>query len=463
MPFVTNEQPGYTGAMSRFEHSPALQKLFTYKTKYEEVVELGVHDVGLGHFWVPRESVPLGKIDGRTFVPNAQRWDHKLELWEDQPECCARSLELLRNDESHILEAPTAWGKTVAGIFIACELGQPTLITVHKNDLVDSWMETIELAGINPKEVAVVQGSKIDHWPGKKIVIGMVQSLMRPEKFSDEFWAYFGFGIFDEVHTVGADKFSYVMQRLRARNRLGLSATPKRKDGKQQVIEYHIGPVRVHGTFIPLSPNVAVRSTGYRLPSEPYLKASGEWGIRPEKRLMHPGQPTLAYKAIAADKDRNRLIVRAAMAAYRAGRKHTLLMSALIEDHLWPLFHLLIEAGAKPEDIGWYIGYDPQNGKTITKPQLKSAAGKPLILTTDKMSSTGTNYPPWDTLCLCLPWPDVKQRIGRIMRRDRANPDKVPVVFDFLDADGMYQGFFKAREKTYFEVGAQVKRLKAIT
>ena len=50
-----------------------------------------------------------------------------------------KSTDLLLHGRSHMFEAPTGWGKTVVGGVIAARVGQPTLIVVTKEDLMDQW------------------------------------------------------------------------------------------------------------------------------------------------------------------------------------------------------------------------------------------------------------------------------------------------------------------------------------
>lgn len=454
MPYVTTETPVQTGAMSRYPYSEALEKLYTFVTKYEETVRMAVR---VENFLdVPRSTCPLGKIDTRAYFP-PQPFAHKIIPRDDQGECIARSLELLRADANHLLEAPTGWGKCYAGVAIACELGQPTLIAIQKTDLKRNWLKALRAAGIPESEIGIAQG-KDQSWRGKRYVIGMVQTMMVEDKMPQAFWDQFGLLICDEVHHMAAERFSYVMTRAKARNRLGLSATPKRKDGKNPMIFAHIGPVRVYGEVFPVKPEVIVKPTLYRLPSESYTKKDGTQGLRPLRPPV-PGRMIPTYQDMANSARRNGIIVTAVMAAYRKpdACKHLLVMSSLTE-HLEILYRLLLKAGVEPRDFGMYTG--KINGKPSTEAQLLAAAERRVILCTDKQTGEGTDFPPWDTIFLCLPWPDVEQRVGRTTRKDEDRPGKIPRVFDFLDSDGMFQSFFKARENYYARVKAKVTRVR---
>lgn len=455
MAYISTETPVQTGAMSRYPYSEAMEKLFSFVTKYDEPVCMGVRVENF--FDVPRGTVPLGKIDLRTgFTP--QPFPHKIVLRDDQPKCVKRSLELLRADENHILEAPTGWGKCFSGVAIACELGQPTVIAIQKKDLRKNWLKALRAAGVPDHDIGFAEGKK-QTWKGKRFVIAMVQTIMREERMPQAFWDQFGLLVCDEVHHMAAKCFVYVMQHSRARYRLGLSATPKRKDGKNPVVHAHIGPVRVYGEVFPLPPRVVIKPTNYRLPSESYVKADKSIGIRPIRPPM-PGRLTPTYQDMANSSARNRVLVDAIMAAYRRpdACKHLLVMSSLTE-HLQILYGLLYKAGIAPTDFGWYVGR--VGARATTEAQLEAAAARRVILCTDKQTAEGTDFPVWDTLFLCLPWPDVEQRIGRVVRKNPDDPNKIARVFDFEDRDGLFQGFAKSRLKTYFKIGAKVTKVKS--
>ena len=69
----------------------------------------------------------------------------------------------------------------------------------------------------------------------------MVQSLSMKEY--DETFDSFGLAIFDECHHLGAEVFHRSMSKVASKYMLGLSATPKRKDGLTKVFEWYIGPI----------------------------------------------------------------------------------------------------------------------------------------------------------------------------------------------------------------------------
>jgi hypothetical protein len=114
--------------------------------------------------------------------------------WQPSPSRCS----CCKHDVDHVLEAPTGWGKTYAGVAVAMGLSQTTLIVVTKTDLMPQWRNTlINLAGVDPANIGIAQADKLDY-KGRHFVLATVQSLIRPGKYDADFFRYFGFVIFDE-------------------------------------------------------------------------------------------------------------------------------------------------------------------------------------------------------------------------------------------------------------------------
>jgi superfamily II DNA or RNA helicase len=324
---------------------------------------------------------------------------------------------------------------TVYASYVASQVGQPTIIVVTKQDLMDQWYDAIvNVLKIKSSLVGKVQQDTCD-WKGKLFVIAMVHSLVIPDRYPAEMYRYFGMSVFDEVHCMAADTFSRACHLFPAKYRLGLSATPVRDDGKTRILISHIGPVTVEGHVVPMKPKVLVKKTGWAIPM---------WGDK--KMPFTPGRMAPIFKLMGSSKQRNAELVKFTLSAYKAGRR-TLLLSDLIDNHLKILFHELTRAGIPGQDIAYYIG-------GLKKEELAYAQKRHIILGTFAMCSTGTNVPVWDTLVLCVPKVKIKQSVGRILRSHSGK--KQPVVLDPLDHDSIFSAFYKSRLKQYYELGAQI-------
>ena len=71
----------------------------------------------------------------------------------------------------------------------------------------------------------------------------MIQTVSGKQKYPDYVFRDFGFMIADECHHLGAKCFSRGTGRSTIKYTLGLSATPKRKDGLSKVFKWYLGDI----------------------------------------------------------------------------------------------------------------------------------------------------------------------------------------------------------------------------
>lgn len=448
---LANDQLLSLGAAAIYPYTDGRASALSFMTKYGDQVQMW-RRVG-NSMYVPRGLVNLQGLDPQK---DYRVEGQSLELIkpalgprdDDQAMVLGSCLKYLNEGIDHVAQAPTGWGKTWLGISLGLLINKPTLIVVTKQDLVDSWRKTITNSPTAEKEPGMgLPASVIGHaqadtlsYVGKRFVIAMIHSLVRVHKYPPEFWNYFGLGIFDEVHRLGADTFQEVCYLLPAKARLGLSATPDRSDGKDRLIHSHIGPVLVKGTKIPMKAKVLVKETNWFIPDGvPY----------------GPGNMAIVTGIMAANRQRNGLIIEFVKEALQVGRR-VVVMSDLVDKHLRPLFQQLCDAGVGGENIGMYIGQNTQDRQKAKK-ALEHAKTKPVVLATYAMCKEGTDVPEWDTLVLGTPKGDVEQAIGRVTRSMKGK--KTPVILDLLDSSKIFQNFYLKRLALYYRLGATVVRM----
>lgn len=344
---------------------------------------------------------------------------------------------------SFIIQADCGYGKTYIGCALAANVGKKTLIITTKQDIIDQWVEAAEaVLGLDKKDIGVWQGNKCT--TDKTFVVGLVQSIFKgPERYGQEAYEGYGLVVVDEVHRVGADQFVKAMWWLKAALRVGLSATPKRKDGKTKVLDAHIGPVSVVGT-VPSNPVKIIRmESEFKLP-----RVTNEEGD--EVPLHHEAGRTMhIFKMMGKWDSRNALIVNFCVKALSKGR-HIVVFSDLT-DHLDLLHKLLRKAGVANKSLGYYVGLTNKvyAGNQENRKAMREEVKKlPLILATYKMFSEATNIPRLDTAILGMPKSDVEQIIGRIQRD---HPDKKEAVaLDIVDNDSyVFRAYAKKRNRFY--------------
>ena len=421
------------GAMAVYPLSPSLQKALTLRTRTDEILALATErgDYTL----VPRGLSPGAHVDRRVIGQKLNL--HSIVKMRDAEQTKVRDKagKLLDAGESFILEAGTGTGKTVIACDLIARINRKTLVIVPKSDLYNQWARELKkfLPGV---KIGFIRQNKYDV-AGKDVVIGMLHSLADAQKYPDSLRKEFGFVIWDEVHRVPAETFSRTAGMFYGRLRMGLSATPNRFDGKEILIQAHIGPVRVQSKQVKMSPLVGIYRTPWRCPRDRHGQRLRHTATRAGHILSH----------LARHEGRTALILKRVAAAHAAGRK-TVVFSDRVE-HLKLMQLCIPKLGVPLHDTALYIS-------ATKKADLEKAKTKPVIFATYGMMAEGTDIPWLDCVVLATPRSNIKQPVGRVLRE---HPDKPrPVVLDFVDRDSpLYAAWARRRELIYAELGATVK------
>lgn len=228
---LTFDNPEYANVKkySRYQYTT----VYPYVMYYDEVAD-GVITVPIGY--QPRFQCTVTK-DHRVTRP-VKYPPFVLDLREDQ-QTAADAYLYRKGDTAFAVKLPTGKGKSVLGVYLAATLGQKTLIVVHKDDLVKGWQADIKLAfdGLVKPGLIKAQSRAI----GEQITIATIQTLNRlsPRELA-KLYDRFGLVIQDEMHHCPATSFALVAD-FTARYRLGLTATPERKDGLGFVMQLYFG------------------------------------------------------------------------------------------------------------------------------------------------------------------------------------------------------------------------------
>jgi len=401
-----------------------------------EPIPLYAHENG--HFGIPREFFfkhrrPQHRVD-LDFSEGSKDW------WPAEFVGTLRPEQKLAMEETvamfhagrygGIIQAKPGWGKTVCALSITCKLNIPTLVVVHKEFLMNQWEERIRKF-IPGARIGRVQQDECD-FRGKTVVMGMVHSLGGKQPYPDDLWDWPGLIIVDECHRIGARTWSVVPPRFRAKYRLGFTATPRRKDGADDVFWQHIGPILFAGKEERLKPKVKRVWSKFKL-------------VKTDRFNPNLAPKSLLMNFLCASRHRNDTILSQVVAALEAGRKCIVLSErlkhlAILEEQLcgmWP-------AAAGPISIGQYVG-----GKK--KAQLEESAKAKVIFATVQYASEGLDIPALDTLFLTTPISDVEQAVGRILRPFEGKKD--PIVVDFRDDSiPMFEAMGRKRDRYYDRV-----------
>ena len=137
--------------------------------------------------------------------------------------------------------APAGAGKTIMGCAAINEIGRPTLWLTHTKDLMYQTKTRAEatLGGVG--KIGLL-GDGITDWGDGKLIIATVQTLQANPYLVEALDPIIGLIIIDEAHHFPAAQFIEVAGKFSAARILGLTATPDRKDRLEMYMYSGIGP-----------------------------------------------------------------------------------------------------------------------------------------------------------------------------------------------------------------------------
>ncbi len=350
-----------------------------------------------------------------------------------------RAAQALLEHSIGVFVAPPGIGKTVVGTYLVAARARNTLILVHRQPLLDQWIAQLSIfLGVDPKTIGQIGAGK--RAPTGRLDVAMLQSLVR-EGQVDDVVATYGHVIVDECHHVPAVSFERVLAEVKARFLTGLTATPRRRDGLQPILEMQIGPVRY---------DVDPKSQAARRPFEHRLIVR-ETAFRGSSLDPHRGIQAL-YGSLAADERRNCLILDDVVRAVEEKRSPILLTER--KDHLEDLAtrlrpfvkHLVVLRG----------GMTPSERREVVAQLASIPDSEPrLVVATGRYIGEGFDDARLDTLFLTMPVSWKGTLIQYAGRLHRLYPTKTEVrIYDYVDRQiPLFLRMFEKRLRGYRAIG----------
>lgn len=382
--------------------------------------------------WLPRGLLPRV----RELVPDLRVYDARVVVpevghgWRGQlrPEQADAVWRLYRQGGG-VLVAPPAAGKTESGLALVACWRQPALWLAHTRDLVDQAVDRAQRVLQLPRGgLGVIGAGRGDTW-GTHLTVATIQSLAR-KRYAAE--SRIGAVVHDECHHSASPSWARVLNRMPARYRLGLTATPERTDGLHPLMYDLLGrPVVIPFAQMvalgrALMPSIEQLDTQFR------CSPGADWNRIQEER--------------ATDPQRNFVICALAYGLWRAGHRVIVLVeriehTRLLAAALGALYHCPASAVSGPV-------------ASLTRKQAFGAlAEERRVLVATKLLDEGVDLPLADRLILGAAQrsePLLWQRVGRVIRAPAGKADAVvwdlidPLVPSLLDQAEQREGVYRA-------------------
>ena len=304
---------------------------------------------------------------------------------------------------SGILSLAPGKGKTVCALHAWSQLRVPMLIVVNTEDLMRQWRNRIaEHTSLKAADVGWIKSDKWD-WEGKPIAVATVQTLAsRWTEISEECRRYWGIVCYDETHILGGPHFNLAAP-LGYGLRWGLSATPHRSDGLENLYIFHIGPILYQNLEHDITPTCYFVSTGIEMTDADKKKVRGQDAYLRNWLAEHP--------------ERNKLIREWEDDALGEGRTIINFSDRLVQ---LESFH------------STYKGSGLITGKVTGANREKALQKHNPIFALTKIARDGLDRATLDTAFFMLPFRDpyrLYQATGRILRELDNKLEPIVVIF----------------------------------
>lgn len=302
---------------------------------------------------------------------------------------------------------------TATSINISTKIQLPTLVILNRLLLMDQWKSSISKFCPDAK-VFIIQPRVKDIPEGYDFYI---INAINVEKYKRELYSFIGFCIVDECHMIMSEVLSKCMMKVEPKYLLGLSATPYRVDGLNDMIDSYFGPSRVTQK-IERKHLVYKINTGLTIEFGYNKFGKMDWNSLINAQSTHP--------------ERNEIIVDIVK---KYPERYFLLLTKRIEQGKI-LSEMLNTAGIKHDclfGVEKYIESD-----------------KHVLIGTTGKCGVGFDAPKLNTLVLCNDMVNYYiQMLGRVMRQK----DSDAWVFDLVDENSILKKHYYERCKVYKEHG----------
>lgn len=302
-------------------------------------------------------------------------------------------------EKQGVIVSPPGSGKTMMGMELIARHNKPALVLVHRQQLLDQWIDRIQTY-LNIPKAHIGRYASGKKTVGKEVTVGLLQSFARLKDMSD-LHDKFGTIIVDECHHIPAKTFRQVISHLNPEYLYGLTATPTRKHNDEELIYVYIGDVIANmadyteqNTNEPTKFAITIRETTLNMPFN--------W------KTDHPD---LISKTICYDTARNKLVTKDIIEQVSKSRK-TLVLSER-KEHL-----KILELYLKGKCEVLTLTGDDSAASRISKQKQVEDGHYQVLLATGQLLGEGVHIENIESLILAFPFSfegKLTQYIGRLL------------------------------------------------
>jgi superfamily II DNA or RNA helicase len=324
--------------------------------------------------------------------------------------------KIIENDYS-LLIAPPGFGKTVVAAAVLAKRRVNTLILVHKVTLLYQWTKRLsEYFNMDTKDIGQLGDGK------KKLTSHIDIAILHSLKNKPEIIREYSQIIIDEVHHIPAISFEMPIKNFQGKYIVGLSATPKRKDGLHPIMFMQCGNVVYEAESNKKNAHILqIVESNFETFEEDFA---------------------LILNEMIEDIDRNKLII---SEVEKLKNRNILILSERVE-HLNILYHMLVA-----KNITSILLHGGLKTKMQKEAMIK-AQNANIILSTSSYIGEGIDFSHLDTIVFTMPISydsRIIQYLGRIGRRGQKC-----LAVDFVDNNvAMLKSSFKKRMSGYKKMG----------
>jgi len=328
----------------------------------------------------------------------------------------------------------TVTHNTVLSLKIISLLKKKTLILVHKEFLMNQWIERINefLPGA---KVGKIQAATFDV-ENKDIVIGMIQTLYDKEYHADTF-SCFGLTIIDEVHRIGSEQFSRTLFKTITPYMLGISATVDRKDKLTRILYMFIGD-KIYSEKRDDDDIVSVRGIRYMSNDQEFNQVEYDFRGNPKYSTM--------ITKLCDFGPRSDFIIRIIGDLIKEEPENQIMILCHNRSLLSYLYEGIIHRNIAT--VGYYIGGMKQE-------KLQETESKQIVLATYAMAAEALDIKTLSTLVMVTPKTDITQSVGRILRVKHNNP----IIVDLIDSHELFENQWKQRKRFYKKCNYKIREI----